>query len=69
MLGLATFLDGYRINWRFSLVGLLMFVSGIIAAYVEEYLWVLLIIATGIAVAILFWERHQRSRHRQISVE
>lgn len=69
VLGLATFLDGYRINWRFSLVGLLIFVSGITAAYVEEYLWVLLVIATGVAVAVLLWERHERSRRRQVPTE
>lgn len=69
VLGLATFLDGYRINWRFSLVGLLIFVSSIAAAYIEEYLWVLLFIATGTAIAVLFWERHQRAKRRKMPVD
>lgn len=69
VLGLATFLDGYRINWYFSLVGLLIFVSGIVAAYVEEYLWVLLIISMGIAFVVLLWERHARDRRRQKTKE
>jgi len=69
LLGLATFLDGYRISWRFSLVGVLEFVSGIIAAYVEQYLWVLLIVAIGMAIGMVFWERRERTRRRQISAE
>ena len=64
-LGVSTFLDGYRISWRFSLIGVLMFVTGIAAAYVEEYLWVLLIIAAAVATAIIYWERHRKSRRLQ----
>ncbi len=64
-LGFSTFLDGYRISWRFSLIGVLMFVTGIAAAYVEEYLWVLLIITAAVATALFYWERHQTSRRHQ----
>lgn len=69
MLGLATFLDGYRINWHFGLVGLLIFVSGIVAAFIEEYLWVLLVISTGIALLVFFWERHARANRRHNSTQ
>ena len=69
VLGLATFLDGYRINWHFSLVGLLIFVSGIVAAYIEEYLWVLLVISIGIAVILFLWERYARAKRRHKSKE
>ncbi len=61
LLGLATFLDGYRINWHFSLLGLLMFLLAIAAAYLEEYLWVLLIMTTVIAIAVFLWERRKKS--------
>jgi hypothetical protein len=64
-LGFSTFLDGYRISWRFSLIGVLMFVTGIAAAYVEEYLWVLLIITAAVAAALFYWERHRKSRCHQ----
>lgn len=60
-LGFATILDGYRISWRFCLIGLLMFVTGIAAAYIEEYLWVMLIVATVAAAAVIYWERHKKS--------
>ncbi len=69
VLGLATFLDGYRLNWHFSLVGLLIFISAITAAYIEEYLWILLIIVIGIIVTIFFRERHKRSGYHQVPVE
>lgn len=64
-LGFSTFLDGYRISWRFSLIGLLMFVTGIAAAYIEEYLWVMLIISILVAAAIVYWEKHRKSRRSE----
>ncbi|GMT41135.1 MAG: hypothetical protein IEMM0001_1870 [bacterium] len=69
MLGLAAFLDGYRVSWYFSLIGLLMFAIAIVSAYIEEYLWVLLIIATGIVVVIIFWEKIRKSRRHPAKVE
>jgi len=65
-LGLSTFLDGCRVSWRFGLIGLLMFVTGIVAAYAEEYLWVLLIIAVGVAIFTFIWGRYRSSRGRHI---
>ncbi len=63
-LGFSTLLDGYRINWRFSLIGLLMFVTSIAAAYIEEYLWIMLIVATAVAAGVIYWERHKESSKR-----
>ena len=65
LLGLATFLDGYRINWRFSLVGVLLFLSAIAAAFLEQYVWVVLFIMTALAGIILFLEFHKRSRRKR----
>ncbi len=61
-LGFSTLLDGYRINWRFSLIGLLMFVTSIAAAYIEEYLWIMLIVATAAAAGVIYWEKHRKSK-------
>ncbi len=68
VLGLATFLDGYRVSWRLSIVGILMFVTSLIAAYLEQYLWVLLIFATITFIMAYFWSRHRRNK-RQASLE
>ncbi len=59
VLGLATFLDGYRLNLFFSLVGVFIFALAMIAAYIEEYLWVLLIVMLILGVIVFFWERHK----------
>ncbi len=64
VLGLATFLDGYRVSWRLSLIGILMFVTSIVAGYLEQYMWVLLFAATALALAIYVWGRHyHRIKH------
>lgn len=59
VLGLATFLDGYRLNAFFSFVGMLIFILAIAAAYIEEYLWVLLIVMLTLGGAAFFWERYK----------
>ncbi len=64
-LGFSTLLDGYRINWRFSLIGLLMFVTSIAAAYIEEYLWIMLIAATAAAGGVIYWEKHRKSKKQR----
>lgn len=64
VLGLATFLDGYRVSWRLSIVGILMFVTSLIAAYLEQYLWILLIFAAVTFLGAFFWSRHRRSKHQ-----
>lgn len=56
ILSLATMLDGLRVGWRFSLVGLFLGVSAVIAAYTEHFLWIELLIAIGIVVLTILWE-------------
>ena len=58
-LGLSTFLDGYRIDWRFSLLGVLMFLSAILATYIEEYLWIIIVITVILIILIVLWERRK----------
>jgi hypothetical protein len=56
ILSLSTILDGLRVGWRFSLVGLFMGVSAVIAAYTEHFLWIELLIAIGIVALTILWE-------------
>ncbi|HHL31501.1 MAG TPA: hypothetical protein ENJ41_02870 [Oceanospirillales bacterium] len=63
LLGLATFLDGCRVSWYFSSIGVLMFVTAIAAAFIEQYLWVLLVAGVGIAIAALLLEKHKRTKN------
>jgi hypothetical protein len=56
ILSLATMLDGLRVGWRFSLVGLFLCISAIIAAYTQHFLWIELLIAIIIVGGTIFFE-------------
>lgn len=56
MLSLATMLDGIRIGWHFSLVGLFLGVSAIVIAYFENFMWINIFIAITIITITIFWE-------------
>lgn len=56
LLSLATMLDGLRIGWRFSLVGLFLGISSIIGAFYDFFLWIDIAIAISIIVATIIWE-------------
>ncbi len=62
VLGLATFLDGYRVSWRLSVIGILMFVTSLVAGYLEQYIWVLLFVSTALGIAIYIWGKHHQQR-------
>ena len=49
-------LDGLRVGWRFSLVGLFLWVSAIIAAYTQHFLWIELLIAIIIVSGTMAFE-------------
>lgn len=50
LLSLSTMLDGLRIGWRFSLVGLYLGTSSVIRAFYEPFIWIDGIIAIIIIV-------------------
>ena len=60
ILGLSTFLDGFRLNWYYSFVGVMILSTGVMAAYIEQYLWVLLVISALISAIIIYWEHHKK---------
>ena len=62
VLGLAVFLDGYRISWRLSLLGIMLGVSSILAALIEQYIWIVMFGAVLIVLIIVLWERYGKSR-------
>lgn len=51
ILGLATFLDGIRIGWRFSLTGVFLGVSAMLIALVEPFLP----LVVGLAVLLIIY--------------
>jgi hypothetical protein len=52
ILALGTFACGVYVNWRLMVVGVAVGLATVVAAYVEQYLWVLLGVAL-VAVAVL----------------
>lgn len=57
ILALTTFLDGIRLGWRFSIAGVFLGVTAIIAAYIEQFMWVVLMLAVALIAATLYWGR------------
>jgi hypothetical protein len=56
LLSLATILDGLRIGWRFSLVGLFLGASSVIGAFYEQFIWIDIVFAVVIVIATFIWE-------------
>lgn len=63
ILALATMLDGIRIGWQFSLVGLFLGVSAIIVAYTPQFMLLSALLAVLIVAATIVWEiwTHKRA--------
>lgn len=62
MLSLAIMLDGMRVGWRFSLVGLFLGVSAVIAAYTVHFWWIGLLIALLLVAITILWQIWQTKR-------
>ena len=63
ILGFSLFPDGRNFGWRISLLGILVGCTAIVAAYVEEYIWVILLISSCLWVMAYYWEKH---RHKSL---
>ena len=63
ILALTTYLDGIRISWQFSLVGVFLSIVAICAAYIEEYMWQILSLAIVIIAFSYYWEFKKRPNH------
>jgi hypothetical protein len=57
ILGFSLFLDGRNLGWRISLLGILVGCTAIVAAYVEEYIWVVLLVSLCLWGITYYWEK------------
>lgn len=57
-LALTTFLAGVHTDWRFCVLGIVLGMTAGAAALVEEFFWVLLLLAVFAGALIVFWKRH-----------
>lgn len=56
LLSLATVLDGQRVGWRFSVVGLFLGISAIIASHFEHFMWIEVLLAGTLVAVTILWE-------------
>ena len=60
VLGLGVFLDGFHwVGWRYALLGLVIVITTITAAFVEEYMWLLFLFVALLWLLTYLWERHR----------
>jgi hypothetical protein len=59
ILALATFLDGIRLSWRFSIAGIFLGITTVVTAYVEEFILIIFLIAVVMMVIGLFWQKYR----------
>jgi len=69
LLGLAMFLDGYyRVGWRFSLLGILVVLMALGAAYLTAFVWPILILGAVIwpltIMAEIYLTHHKDKKER-----
>lgn len=65
ILSLLTFLDGYHVGWRFYLAGVFLAITTVLAAYVEEFMWILLIIAVASIVFAVYFEKYLTAKRNE----
>ncbi|MGH8558256.1 MAG: hypothetical protein ACRESZ_12500 [Methylococcales bacterium] len=60
---MATFIDGIHLGWRFSVAGLFLGITSVIAAFSDDFMWIDLMLAIVIILVTLYWEqRGSRTR-------
>ncbi len=65
ILAMATYLDGIRIGWRYSLAGLYLGTTAVVANYIREFMPVLMILAIVVIAFSIYWEKRRLARIRQ----
>jgi len=58
VVGVATFLDGPHIGWRFYLAGIAIFLMADIVAYLRSVTWLVLLVAVPVILLGLYLEEH-----------
>ncbi|WP_428353971.1 hypothetical protein [Methyloprofundus sp.] len=58
ILSLSTFLDGFQVGWHFSLLGILLAISTVVITYLDEYIWIIAIIALVFIGLSFLWNKY-----------
>ena len=66
LLSLAVFLDGAHVGRHFYLLGTLLGLMTLAMAYVEEFIWIILIISVFMTFVAIYWDWYGASRHAKL---
>lgn len=58
ILALSTFLDGNHVGWRFYLAGIFLGLTAVLTAYLEEFMWILVVVAIVCVVLSIYLEKY-----------
>ena len=61
ILSLSTFMDGIHVGWHFYLLGILLAISTVIISYLDEYMWIIAIIAMVFIAISFIWNKYIRA--------
>ncbi len=61
ILSLSSFLDGFHVGWHFSVIGVLLAISVVTISYVDEFLWVIVIIAIFLVFISFLWNKYRKN--------
>ena len=62
ILAFTTFIDGMLVSWKLYFVGLLLLLTLLLATYVEEFLWIILLVALVLVIGVvgfIVWKLRQ----------
>ena len=62
VLALATFLAGSRVGWHFYLLGALLCVATIVVAYIEAFMWIIILVAAMIVGGTYYWAKYKMKK-------
>jgi hypothetical protein len=57
-LALTTFLAGVHFNWRFSVLGLILGLTMVGAAFLQEFFWMIVIPAVVVGAGLMLFKKH-----------
>jgi hypothetical protein len=65
ILALATYLDGIRLGWRFSMVGVFLAITAVTVAHIDEFMWVIIPLALVIVAFTIYWGNRRAKRRSE----
>ena len=62
ILSLSTFLAGSHVGWHFYLLGALLCTATIVIAYIEMFMWVIILVAALIVGGTYYWAKRKMKK-------